>query len=164
MGRRSKSREISKARLGPDFSEDESTYYRKYFKQLGGKGCEFIERSQVKRFLQRSELSDEILEEILKIATVADVADVADAESVTFDLEAFCVACRLVAHAQDGSVQLGFLVAQVPKNAPWFSEIEVEASPEQEKVEALEAAEAAVDFDFEAVALGFNAEAFSGER
>eukprot|EP00438_Fugacium_kawagutii_P027584 Skav230748 [mRNA] locus=scaffold3436:129906:131021:+ [translate_table: standard] len=159
MGRRSKSREISKERLG-HFSDDESTFYRKYFKKLGGKGCEFIERSQVKRFLQRSELSDEIIEEILKIATAATAA-----EFVTLDLEAFCVACRLVAHAQDGSLrslQLGDLVAQVPSNAPWFSE---EPEPQTSKVEAalapLESSEAQ-DFDFEAVALGFSEE-FSGQ-
>ena len=152
MGRRSKSREISKARLGQGFSDDEATYYRKYFRKLGGKGSESIELSKVKKFLQRSELSEDILNEILKIAT-SENAENLD----SLDLEAFCVACRLVAHAQEIGVVQAPQVGEVPSNAPWFSELtEPEQQPEQQqKVETVE------EFDFEAVALGVNA-AFSG--
>eukprot|EP00434_Breviolum_minutum_P040615 symbB.v1.2.036093.t1/scaffold5018.1/size31776/5 len=152
MGRRSKSREVSKERLGPDFSEDEANFYRKYFRKLGGKKRDFLERSQVEQFLQRSELSQEILDEILKISIEF---------GETVDFEAFCVACRLVAHAQElGLVQVE-QVALVPSNVPWFSEpAEKEVEASFQTVQEVQVEEP--EFDFEGVALGVNAEAFSG--
>ena len=152
MGRRSKSREVSKERLGPDFSEDEANFYRKYFRKLGGKKRDFLERSQVEQFLQRSELGQEILDEILKISIQF---------GETVDFEAFCVACRLVAHAQElGLVQVE-QVALVPSNVPWFSEpAEKEVEASFQTVQEVQVEEP--EFDFEGVALGVNAEAFSG--
>ncbi len=151
MGRRSKSREVSKERLGPDFSEDEANYYRKYFRKLGGKKRDFLERSQVQQFLQRSELSQEILDEILKISVEF---------GETMDFEAFCVACRLVAHAQEHGLVQVEQVALVPSNVPWFSEPEAEKEIEASFQTSVQVEPE--EFDFEGVALGVNAEAFSG--
>ena len=135
--------EVSQARL-LNCSTEECSYYWKWFRKLGGKRKP-IQLSKLKQFLQRSELSQENLADIVKIA-IQGYAEV--------DFESFCVACRLVAHGQQLGVIDAAHVGEVPTNAPWFSD---EAQPVQEKVEEKVPAGPAGDFDFEAVALGVEA-------
>lgn len=139
MGRSDTPPDISQGRL-LNCSKDECLHYWKWFRKLGGRRGS-LRRSRVKQFLQRSELSEEILEAILNFA-LGDFNESAD-------FEVFCVACRLVAHSQElGAVDVA-KVGDVPTNAPWFSE------------EVFQTEQAVVrdadEFDFEAVALGVNA-------
>lgn len=134
--------EVSQERLR-NCSPEECQVYWKWFRKLRGKRD--VDRGKVKKFLQRSELRPEILEEILRIAV--DSVD----QGLAVDFEAFCAACRLVAHAQYLGYSDPALLAEVPANAPWFAEKE----KEKEKTPEAEVARVpAEDFDFEAVALG----------
>ncbi|CAJ1395360.1 unnamed protein product [Effrenium voratum] len=116
-----RSPEVSLARL-EHLPQEESRAYWKLFKKLTGTGAGSAEGSVVREFLQRANLSEKLLQEVWRLAHLDESAD----------FESFCVACRLVAHAQDARSITAAQVAEVPSKAPNFEE----------------------DFDFEAVAMG----------
>ena len=121
--------DISVERLR-SLTEEEKSYYWKLYKKLGGRRrCLHI--SMVQQFLLRSKLESETITKILETAVIS---------SDEVDFESFCVACRLIAQAQE----LGFIgsVSDLPAKPPWFAE---EQSAEGQQ---------ATEFDFEGVALG----------